>query len=383
VLSAGDLIVSEVMVSPASSSYNRGEWFEIYNTSTTYVDLSGLEVTDGTESFTVSDAIALRPGEHALFAARTNPGVNGGIDNVDYRYIYGSEMTLAAADSLTLAYDGTTFDSVSWSSSFPGSSGVAMELANTNLNSTDNNSAGSWCDASSTYGFGDYGTPGAANSDCISDSDGDGFVDGTDCDDTNADVYPGATEICNGIDDDCSGIVDDSPSDGTTYYADLDSDGYDDIVIGSPNTDNSTGSVYIFFGRDNIELTHLSREMNVADVDIKLVGENIGEQFGASIAASGDVDGDGVAELMVGAPTAEPGTVALAGEVRILRGPPSADMADDPLARISGTRENGAVGSSIAGGVDINGDGWTEVLIGASGFDGNGAGFLLFGGYHP
>jgi len=172
---------------------------------------------------------------------------------------------------------------------------------------------------------------------------------------------------------------------GTVLEApgDLDSDGYDDLIIGIPNADSSTGAVYIFFGRDDIELSHLDREMSIADVDIKLVGESTGEMFGASIAASGDVDGDGVAELMVGAPKAEPGSVSLAGEVRILRGPPAADMADDPLARISGTSASGEIGTSIAGGVDLNGDGWTEVLVGASSFDGAGAAFVLYGGYHP
>ena len=94
-------------------------------------------------------------------------------------------------------------------------------------------------------------------------------------------------------------------------------------------------------------------------------------------------DFDGVVELMVGAPRAEVGGLAQAGEVRILRGPPAADMADDPLARISGTRESSRAGISLAGGVDINADGWTEVLIGASGYDDAGSAFLLFGGYHP
>jgi hypothetical protein len=52
------------------------------------------------------------------------------------------------------------------------------------------------------------------NCDCTvdegcSDNDGDGYAMGVDCDDTNGDVYPGATEVCDGLDNDCDGIVDD------------------------------------------------------------------------------------------------------------------------------------------------------------------------------
>ena len=59
------------------------------------------------------------------------------------------------------------------------------------------------------------------------DADGDGYyAESDDCDDTNPDVHPGATEICNGIDDDCNYYVDDNPVDGEIYYLDEDSDGY-------------------------------------------------------------------------------------------------------------------------------------------------------------
>ena len=82
------------------------------------------------------------------------------------------------------------------------------------------------------------------------DSDGDGYGDpddvvttctlpsgyvssDSDCDDGDGAVNPGATEVCNSIDDDCDGYVDDDdsdldPSSGGTYYADDDLDGYGD-----------------------------------------------------------------------------------------------------------------------------------------------------------
>ena len=56
-----------------------------------------------------------------------------------------------------------------------------------------------------------------------------GFADNTsDCDDTNADSFPGADEYCNGIDNDCDGVADNSAVDGLVYYLDLDGDGFGD-----------------------------------------------------------------------------------------------------------------------------------------------------------
>jgi hypothetical protein len=77
------------------------------------------------------------------------------------------------------------------------------------------------------------------------DADGDGYgvstthvvqcyiptgyvADATDCLDTSSVAHPGGTEVCNSVDDDCDGTVDDNPSDGDLYYADADFDGFGD-----------------------------------------------------------------------------------------------------------------------------------------------------------
>ena len=60
------------------------------------------------------------------------------------------------------------------------------------------------------------------------DADGDGFLGCEECDDTRSVAFPGADETCNTFDDDCDDVVDEEPVDPATFYADADGDGYGD-----------------------------------------------------------------------------------------------------------------------------------------------------------
>ncbi|MFN7142901.1 MAG: MopE-related protein [Myxococcota bacterium] len=63
------------------------------------------------------------------------------------------------------------------------------------------------------------------------DADADGFATPTDCDDTDAAVFPGADETCDGVDQDCDGTVDDGADDATPFYADTDGDTFGDALV--------------------------------------------------------------------------------------------------------------------------------------------------------
>jgi MYXO-CTERM domain-containing protein len=85
------------------------------------------------------------------------------------------------------------------------------------------------------------------------DDDGDGYEDescgGLDCDDSDPAVNPGELEVCNGIDDDCDGIVDGPTASGASqWYLDADSDGYGDAAYSTRDCNQPNG--YVADNRD-------------------------------------------------------------------------------------------------------------------------------------
>ncbi|MCB9792319.1 MAG: hypothetical protein H6741_06290 [Alphaproteobacteria bacterium] len=87
-----------------------------------------------------------------------------------------------------------------------------------------------------------YGDPGTATLACEA---GEGLVaDSGDCDDAAAAVNPGATEVCNDVDDDCDGAVDGpDAADASAWYADADGDGYGDPSVSQQACDAPSGHV--------------------------------------------------------------------------------------------------------------------------------------------
>ena len=224
-LGEGDLLISEVMITPSAVDWYKGQWIEVYNASGAEVDLDGLTIDDEDgDSFTIAASVVVGAGDVALLALRDNSLVNGGLPTVDYRF-YLSDLSLGAADGLSLSYGATVFDSMTWSGAgYTAVSGASLALDGDYLDASDNDDIGNWCAGGPAYGDGDYGSPGEVNSPC--DADGDGYSVNEDCDDEDADVNPGAAEVCDSIDNDCDGDVDEKLAD--EYAPDDDGDGYGD-----------------------------------------------------------------------------------------------------------------------------------------------------------
>jgi len=233
------------------------------------------------------------------------------------------------------------------------------------------------------------------------DDDGDGYcetgcTDGTiagDCNDDDEDVNPAATEIFNLQDDNCDGVADvdlnlgdiadeivtvtgsstdfDEFGSVVVSLGDINSDGYDDVAISEPKNDDNgsaSGKVYVYFGSDS-----LSSSLSPTDADVVLLGESSGDKAGYSVASAGDVDGDGYADLLVGAPYNNAGGKADAGSAylvygSVMRSASSIDLSSSSV-QFEGSVASDNLGISVAGGRDVNGDGCSDILIGAYNYD--------------
>ena len=161
------------------------------------------------------------------------------------------------------------------------------------------------------------------------DADGDGFgdadtavdacaapeghvVDGTDCDDTSDQALPGGTEVCDGLDNDCSGAVDEGVT--TTYYADADGDGYGDAATAVDACAAPEGHVADGTDCDDDEPAANPGETEVCDgLDNDCSGA-VDEDVTTTYYADADGDGYGVAAVAIDACAQPAGFADVAGD---------------------------------------------------------------------
>ncbi|MFU8771389.1 MAG: integrin alpha [Anaerolineales bacterium] len=138
---------------------------------------------------------------------------------------------------------------------------------------------------------------------------------------------------------------------------DINGDGYADVIVGAPGYSdeiNLSGAVYVFYGSE----TGLS-----AEPDWIYTGTQANVQVGYAVSAAGDINGDGYADILVGAPYAT-GDQPKSGAVLVFYGSANG-LPSKPDQILLGNQEGGLFGSSVSSAGDVNGDSYADIIVGA------------------
>ncbi|MDX2416195.1 MAG: integrin alpha [Xanthomonadales bacterium] len=179
---------------------------------------------------------------------------------------------------------------------------------------------------------------------------------------------------------------------------DINGDGISDLIIGAPyaagDTDYS-GTSYVVFGSGQV----LPNPLNLSALDgsngFVINGSSTYDYSGKSVSAAGDINGDGIDDLIIGAPGSSSLNEAYSGASYVVFGSDQPWAGSLDLSSLDGSNGfiiNGAAeydesGSSVSAAGDINGDGFDDLIIGAPyatiGVSYAGAGYVVFGSDQP
>ncbi|MEC8192380.1 MAG: lamin tail domain-containing protein [Myxococcota bacterium] len=170
----GDLVITELMIHPQSSDDAEGEWVELRNMTSDWLDISGHRLSDrGVDNVAIEavgeGSLVVAPGGFAVICADGDYWTNGGVEcSGTFRYwTLGGGFALSnGADEVQLRTPfGTLLDEVRYGEDFD-EEGEAMGLKTEMTSVVGNDHASNWCAQDSFMAFGDGGTPGELNDPC-------------------------------------------------------------------------------------------------------------------------------------------------------------------------------------------------------------------------
>lgn len=159
--------------------------------------------------------------------------------------------------------------------------------------------------------------------------------------------------------------------------ADINGDGYNDQFIGGPQAGKDhNGIIYLQYGK--------SKKFTSIDLDnaIQFTGERSSDQLGSAIANVGDINGDGITDVVFGVSLFDSGTNSSAGALYIVYGQTTKYTGGSisQFIRLVGTASDSQLGYAVAGAGDVNGDGLSDIIAGAPNHSGKaGLAYLIYG----
>ena len=377
-----DLLVGAYFASPNGNQ--SGSSFVMFGRSTGYAPTTNLSTLDGTTGFRLDGAAA---GERSGWAVASAGDVNG--DNIDDLIIGAYQANSGRGSSYVVFGRSTGFPAAIQLASLNGSDGFRLDGTEMDEQS-----------GRSVAGAGDI--------------NGDGLDDviiGARFASPNGAAFAGNSYVVFGRSTGFAPAIALASLNGTSGFrlegigeadrngwavsaaGDVNGDGFDDLIssaVGSSVAGTNAGSCYVVFGRNSGFAAVIPVSALDGSNGFRLDGAAAGDFAGVSVAAAGDVNNDGIADLLIGSTGSDAGGMD-AGRIHVVFGrttgfPAAVDLGStngNDGFRVEGAAAMDVLGSAVSAAGDFNDDGIDDVLIAAAGADPNGASsgssYLVFG----
>lgn len=322
-----DIIIGAFSADPAGNA-DAGESYVIFGSDAGFTQYFDPSILDGTNGFVLS---GINAGDNSGVSVSNAGDVNGdGIDDVIIGAVYADPNGLAGAgESYVVFGSNAGFAANIDLSTLDGSNGFA--ISSVEAGDTSGFSVSSAGDVNGDgiddIIIGELGNAATSNESYVIFGSNTGF---------GATLSLGSLDGTNGF------IINGITTGDRTGYSvssagDVNGDGFDDILVGAPASDANAGESYVIFGSDQAFSANLDLSTLDGSNGFALQGALVGDSIGWSVSAAGDVNDDGVDDIIIGAPYGDPGGVNAAGESYVIFGSTSSWQAVYDLSWIGKT----------------------------------------------